>query len=380
MRKKGICILIIIFLVISLCCISVVTLYIFKDKVFTFRKEIIINASNTTLLEDFPVYIRLKGGNFESINLEDEQINAKFIDTRGEELDYELEYWNPYEKEADFWVKIPQLEPEKSTIIYLLYGDKITKKIPPSTKVWTENYPLVWHMGETTSMINSSSNNNYGTITTPVTEVGFFSMANFFSGIPSHITIENSKEIKFDNNFTIQGWVKTSHNNGTIITNTNSTGYFGWTMRIDNDGKAVFYYLGPQGQNVNPIISNKTVTDNTWHSISLTIDTDNFNLYVDGKLDNSMPISTDPVWDDNMFIYIGASRPDHSQNYAWYEGLIDEIRLSSIARSEDWIKTEYELASDPSKVRFGTAIPFPTDPQYILFLKEVKSSFKAGEN
>ena len=42
-----------------------------------------------------------------------------------------------------------------------------------------------------------------------------------------------------------------------------------------------------------------------------------------------------------------------------YDGLIDEIRISNVARSDDWIATQYNTQDDPSTFFTATAEALP---------------------
>ena len=68
-------------------------------------------------------------------------------------------------------------------------------------------------------------------------------------------------------------------------------------------------------------------------------------LYLDGALASNTLKSTNTARNETFPVMIG-KRSDgdgtSSGNYSWFSGMIDEVQLSNVARSADWIKLSYE--------------------------------------
>lgn len=83
------------------------------------------------------------------------------------------------------------------------------------------------------------------------------------------------------------------------------------------------------------------VSDNTWHHIGLVYNPsdDTLRLYIDGTDVNDMDPNFDGTFqhNDDTPLYIG-SRPNTTE---FLDGTVDEFRMSSTARSADWIKLAY---------------------------------------
>jgi hypothetical protein len=76
------------------------------------------------------------------------------------------------------------------------------------------------------------------------------------------------------------------------------------------------------------------ITDNEWHYLAFTFDGELGRLYIDGVLDTESPYNTPPFFSDDP-ITIGVPNLDNANGL---KGIIDEARISSIARTEDEIK------------------------------------------
>jgi hypothetical protein len=72
-------------------------------------------------------------------------------------------------------------------------------------------------------------------------------------------------------------------------------------------------------------------------------------IYLDGSKDEYELEKLDNILSSDEETWIGQADQPHdvAWSYPW-EGQLDEVRISSIARSSDWIKTEYNNQSNPS--------------------------------
>ena len=91
--------------------------------------------------------------------------------------------------------------------------------------------------------------------------------------------------------------------------------------------------------------STTDINDGSWHHIVGTYDGASMKIYIDGVLEdtNTGPSGNLPI---NAYdVRIGADYATTPGNFL--SGAIDEIRISSTARSADWITTEYNNQNDP---------------------------------
>ena len=114
--------------------------------------------TGTTTLTDFPVLIRLSAEKnaFEYAKCPN-GLDLRFSDVDGNLLSSEIDTWNPG-GESFVWVKVPALN--ASTKIVAHYGCP-SSTIPPEVNpkdVWSNGYVGVWHLGESARpLLNSTS-------------------------------------------------------------------------------------------------------------------------------------------------------------------------------------------------------------------------------
>ncbi|MFZ5376180.1 MAG: LamG-like jellyroll fold domain-containing protein [Patescibacteria group bacterium] len=99
--------------------------------------------------------------------------------------------------------------------------------------------------------------------------------------------------------------------------------------------------------------STQTSQDTSWHHIAATYDGSTMKLYVDGSLDNSLS-STVTMPDNNKQLWIGSSMAgdSSSSDLGRFDGSLDEIRISNVARSS-FISSAY--SSSAQTVQISTA-------------------------
>ena len=100
----------------------------------------------------------------------------------------------------------------------------------------------------------------------------------------------------------------------------------GYDLCITDQGKARVdiyygaYYVG--------LIGNTVLSANTWHHVAGVYNGSQLQVYVDGALDNSLSTSV-TITSTSMSLLIGESR--YPYNHSYFNGLIDEVRISNAA-------------------------------------------------
>ena len=89
--------------------------------------------------------------------------------------------------------------------------------------------------------------------------------------------------------------------------------------------------------------SNSAYTDSDWHYLVGVINNGINYLYVDGVLQSDTDKNT--LDDSDHVAHIG--RQFYNYNRRFWEGTIDEVRISDCARSAAWIGTCYNNQNSP---------------------------------
>ncbi|MYG00586.1 LamG domain-containing protein [Candidatus Poribacteria bacterium] len=156
-----------------------------------------------------------------------------------------------------------------------------------------------------------------------------------------YIVVDSSDKLELET-LSIEAWVKveaaTAKWQGIVVkqqagcTNRN---YGIWVHNVDNVLHAQIGANGGCAFNMNAITK---ITDNNWHHLAFTYDGKMGRLYVDGKLETEK--ATDVTFQSNDPIYIGVPNKDNANGLL---GIIEEIRISDVARTEDEIKEAMDV-------------------------------------
>ncbi|MGD0832781.1 MAG: DUF2341 domain-containing protein, partial [Terracidiphilus sp.] len=271
-------------------------------------------------------------------------------------LPYEMEEYNPQTGQVIAWVQIPIVSHSQDTTIYLFYGNpNITTSQQNPTSVWDANYLGVWHVannGGQLTLADSTSNqnnatNNGATVTAGQIDSGMATNGTTYATVGTRPDMENT----LSGTATYSVWVKPSANTyGGIF----GQDWPGWALAVEGDGVEV--ELSAQGVGMwVPINSGE------WSYLTVTItqirqadgtQVSYGSAYVNGVLAQGYP--GNPVIDVQETIsenptattYLGLGPAVYGNQSATASE--DEFRISSIARSPDWIATEYANQSSPS--------------------------------
>ena len=317
---------------------------------YTTRKKITIDKSKIdSTLTDFPVLVKLTSSNFDFSKANSDGYDIRFTSADGTTLlKYERERHDSTNKLAEYWVKIPSISSTANTIFYLYYRVEDTDDGADPTNVWDSKFKGVWHMKDlTTSTIeDSTSNNNDGTkkaANEPIEADGKIARAQSFDGNNDYISVPENNVLD-PTIITIEAWVKISSaptNNGNIVEKGENKGY---RFRINNDQTVSWF---DRGGAVNHLKTTTKVSLNSWTYIVVMGDSSGLKIYLNGVLDKSGgsayggPNTSSPLC-------IGACKEFNE----YFNGLIDEVRISSVARSSAWIKASY-YSGNNSLVSYG---------------------------
>lgn len=270
-------------------------------------------------------------------------------------LNWETEKYVASTGEVDYWVNIATLSHTTDTVIYLCYDDgTISSDQSNHTAVWNSNFAGVYHFPNGTSLTTNDSTSNAlnGTPTnTPTATTGQIDGAmNVVSASNQYSDLGTT----FDPSaVTYTAWVNgTSFPNSynAVIAHVQSTNDYSFllvksTGKLNAEVKTTSGDLAYDGTGIN------TLSTGTWYFIALTYDNVNgLKGYFNGTLDGSKSPSGNLSTGFAASTLIG-KYPSGTFNF---NGAIDETRMSNVARSADWIATEYNTSFIPDKSASST--------------------------
>lgn len=336
---------------------------------FDYRKEITIQGSQITggPHTDFPILINhmdatnltTAAGRVTSAN----GFDIVFSDDNGNLLDFQLESYNGTTGQIVAWVKIPTLTNGTDVDINMLYGKATIVTDQSTTDTWDANFASVWHMSEDPSgtapqIIDHTSGTNDGTANGSMTSAdlvtGFCGNGIDFDGSNDFINI-GDVIIDGTSAITVEAWINPS----SIPTKTNPTGHNLNEGAIvhkngatdDNLGitvatGATAFYVDDGSDNTlrgtAPPISTWTHVAVTWNGATMTI-------YQNGVSDGTRGSVNGSFVNNNNQLRIGGGHVPGGSPHE-FDGIIDEVRISNVARSANWIATSRASQNNPEGV------------------------------
>jgi hypothetical protein len=282
-------------------------------------------------------------------------------------LHHEIEVFDQATGTLLAWVNIPSLSSDEDTVLYLYYGNLNCVDQEYPEKTWDSNYILVYHMNDlTTSIVKDSTiNNNDGTkkgTNEPIQVTGKIGYAQYFDGVGDYISTTSNIALG-SNPWTYECWYKAdsyghsedpypSDKYSEISTIQPSTSVPYLCIDISNrDSKdRIRTYMDNipiHGYSYTNALASPF--DNNTRQITVIRDNANaqFKIYLNGETDYTVIDAVDTSYSiTSEKLRIGGSA--YTPNRVCYEGFIDEIRISKIVRSSEWISTSFNNQNDPA--------------------------------
>ena len=284
-------------------------------------------------------------------------------------LDHEIEYYASTTGELVAWVEVPFVSSTSTRDIYIYYGNDTIPLANQqnATGVWDSDYQGVWHLKEGDSTVadfykDSTSNARHGTLTDAdgdsIAATEKIDGAYDFNGDADDIYTSYTGAGAISK-FTISAWIKRDSQGGScckgIVSNFPSLGGSSYLSIMINSADKIQFLRGFTTTSGEWATTAGPITDGTWYYVTVTYDdasTANDPLiYLDGISQGITESGTpaglpyDPVdrWG------IGTQWRETTPNNNYWDGIIDEVRLSSaVLRTSGWIQTEYNNQNSPN--------------------------------
>jgi hypothetical protein len=293
-------------------------------------------------------------------------------------MNWQTENYNAVTGEVIYWVKVPTVSHSVDTVFYVCYSNQsISTDQSSATSVWDSNYKTVYHFGtnamsttDSTSNARTLTNSNVASTTGQIGGAASFNGTNaeFTSPVPKPSLPITFQFWVYTADTTPQGIFDTAPGTGHVLRNVDVNGTIGDNFEFD-------WWGTPN--------ATTTVSVNTWTKYDVVYSYSSARslaVYKNGVLNNSGTGINDSTVAWTTF-HIGSVNKDYPPVY-WYNGKLDEFRISSTARSADWLATEYNNQSSPSTFySLGTESSADITAPTITSVSsdKIDGSYKAGE-
>lgn len=283
----------------------------------------------------------------------------------------EIERFDYANSEAWLWVKAPSVSTTVVTELYIYYDSAQADNTTyvgdtgdtAAQNVWDSNFVMVQHMEDVTvsTVKGSTSNVNNGTKVSanqPIEATGKIGNGQDYDGSADQISIPLSSLFNMPEGTgtTISAIVKPSvvDTLQTIYSLRHSGSFSYFVLWINTDGNLRLAIADNDRSNTISTDSSIPLFADTFYHIAVVREEDGtLKAFINGTSEE-LGFIVGNITNSNQGPYIGNHYYDSAQHQS-FDGIIDEVRVSSVARSEAWLKASYYNDYD-NLVSFGESI------------------------
>ncbi len=334
--------------------------YLYKKKITIDRTKV----SGSANLTNYPMLISMTDANLKTTGNAGYVQNTNgfdivFTDSAGTtKLDHEIETYTATTGAIDMWVRIPTLSYTVDTVIYMYYDNSsISTTQENATGVWDSNFKGVWHSEQTsgTALSDSTSGAKNGTkqtATRPNPATGKIGGAQDYASTTSdYVNANNSATSIASGSYTLSFWFKPRNN---FISSTTGMSMFTLAdspssndirIRLVNGTGKMDLYASKQTpySAVSATTTETSWTGGTWYFATASFSSTNaMRLFRNGVADGTNVATTRGTGNAAEFDF------GRGWDGFYFDGSMDEIRISNSERTPGWITTEYNNENSPS--------------------------------
>lgn len=266
-------------------------------------------------------------------------------------LNWEIESYDASTGAVNFWISIPTVSHTVDTVFYMFYGNAAISTFQGGSHgaAWNSAYSAVYHFNGTapdctdwTANANDLGNAgaSAGTATTGQIDGGIA-----YNGTTQLSTRSGTTALPTGTNpRSVECWFKTGFSGGQNA--------FGYGDNGANGDRFSIFTAPVSGSNIGIEVENDLAycsytPDNAWHHIAVTLPSGQttsggVKIYLDGVLQTTTSQHNNTLNTSAARITSGAV-PGLSGGvpFGYWTGAVDEGRISSVARTDDWYTTQY---------------------------------------
>jgi hypothetical protein len=284
--------------------------------------------------ENFPLLVRLDKDFFDFTQAQTNGQDIRFSTASGAALCYQIEQWDASKGTASIWVRIPKIKGNARQEIKLRWGNPAAKSESNGKAVFDKSngYLGVWHMsGPVTDEVGAIDSEDKGTTASD----GMIGPARHFPGGKGVFCGKDITTFPTGSQpHSSAVWFRGEKQNCRVLS---------WGKEYAQ-GKVQMWYSSPSQIRMDcyfsdaDVDSSPTIPLNKWVHVVHTYKKGESRIYVNGVLDAVAKTRATTL---------SLERPARMWIGGWYNnydfvGNIDELRISGMTRSADWIKLQYE--------------------------------------
>jgi len=291
------------------------------------------NLPAIATVEGFPVLVRLNKDFFNFAAAKPNGDDVRFS-ADGKALAYQIEQWDAAAGTASIWVRVPKIQGNARQEIKLHWGKADAAAESNGKGVFNESngYLSVFHMGEgVADEVGSVETKDIGT----TVAAGMIGPARHLAGKQGVSCGEKIANFPVGASpHSTEVWFRAEQSNGRLVAWGNEQA----------QGKVVMHFQSPPHVSMDCYFSGANLSSegqmpmNEWIHVMHTYEQGDSRIYVNGELNKESKTPNAPLAIKSPArLNIGG----WSNNYD-FVGDIDEVRISKVTRSADWVRLQYE--------------------------------------
>ena len=302
-----------------------------------YRKEIGFDLSPTgadvaATPTDVPILVRLSLANFSYFNdTKPDGSDFRLIASDDKTpLKFHFEKYDPQSQIALLWVRVPQITGgAKTDKIFAYYGSPDAPSAADVPGTYDASQALVLSFSEASGLPLDATayKNNPSASTAVLTPASLIAGGAKFSGKES-ITVPATPSLRLlpNQGLTASAWLRIEQAQQAVVFALRDQGK---SLELTLDG-AKLVARATLGAAPVAVTQSSALSLSQWHHVAITAGAGKLTLYVDGIADGSAPVTLAELGGN---LTIGAA-----DGARFLTGDVDEVEVSKVARSADWIK------------------------------------------
>ena len=327
------------FLLLSVLLLTSVTAQAWWQDDWNFRKQLSVDTSPaggdiTATLTDVPVLVRLHAGNFGYfLDAKPKGEDLRFV--AGDDktpLKYKIDSFDPINEMALVWVQLPSLAGGSTTPFWMYYGnaDAVAGEEPGG--IYDADQALVYHFNAAgTAPVDATAYGINPSVFTaqPVTAALIGAGAGFTGSEALEIAPTPVLAIDPQAGWTFTTWLRiTPAPTPVVVFEAREADT---SLRLTLDGNALMAVYSDGAGNTFQTPAGPQLTPGEWQHVALVVTATGMTLYLNGA---ETAVANGNITAFSPAITVGRST-DGKEGFV---GEVDELGISKVARSPDWIK------------------------------------------
>lgn len=259
-------------------------------------------------------------------------------------LDFEITDYDATTGKLTAFVKVPTVNDSEDTTIFICYGNSaVTDSQENISGTWSNSFEMVYHMEEESGDILDSSGNGRDMTqknSPTLGQTGIIGKAVEFNGVNEWLQYDDQPVTAYP--FTVEAWGKPEDH-------TASGCMIGWFSGNDYNYKALYInteihvYDRAGGGTIDAESTADAASDAWNYGVGVCYASDDRAAFLDGG--NKGTDSVNAGYGTYNHTDIG--RNGRPSDGAYFDGPIDEVRVSSVDREDAWFSTTFNNIDDP---------------------------------